>query len=167
MLESCQRAVGFRDGASEALEQGLRVRTHLGQDLARHPGEHAHGVLAAARASRPKDRLAGDRTQDAGGHEAVPVHGQVFERRVLEVEDLERLGGVGDLEDELPAVGRNQPEILVALARERVGRGDNAVEPRGQLLCVGGAELRGVLHDYVHTGEAMLPSPLECARTAP
>ncbi len=55
---------------------------------------------------------------------------------------------------------RGDAEVLVPFTRQRLGSSDDAKLARRKGFGRGGVELRGVLHDYVHGGSAMLPSPL-------
>ena len=147
MIEIGHRGAEVSQPAAEIFEQRIRWSLERSQGRPRHPGEEPDEMPRWPRATSPSIVVDNNsRTKPEGS--------DVFHRRVLRIEHLERFGRVGDLEDESVACRGDQQEVLIALTRQGRGGAVESVQLVRQSRCAGDIETRRLLQ-HGHRGILM------------
>ena len=161
VVEVVQGAVEQAEVATETPQQTGTVGPDASQRFARHPGQHASQVDRPVRTGDRRDRLpfacldqSRERTGEGRvcgtGTEQIDPSCQMIQGRVLELEHVTRFEPVGDLQYVASASRGGHAEVLVPLARQRVGGGLDA-EPLGsETLGSGGGKPRSLIDGAFH-----------------
>ena len=151
---------------AEVLQQAGTVRPGVAEGPSVDVGQHSYQVMASVVSIDPGDGFAVPCAAYSRPGGFFVVRGQVFQGGMLKVEDAAPLARAGDLEDEHLAVAGRHPEVLIALARQRVQRTGNAVQGKGEFTGLFRTETGPVLGDGGQRGPATGHSHRRCSRAS-
>src|SRR5437773_10191897 len=122
----------------------------LGETLALNPGQHADRMILTISAGDRGYFLTALRCDNPRKLQIDLSRGEKPNELILQLENCEVFGTVGDFEDKLLAGSGLQQKVLIALTRQRCGRRPEAIQLSRDAGRIIRAEARRPLHGHDH-----------------
>ena len=152
VIEAREGAVHLAEQPSERAQQLRRAGAGLREGRPREPRQHPDQPGSAVRSRDDRRLPARAGRHDAGQGQVRRALADAAQRRTLQLDEAPLARGVHGLQHEGPAVGGDEPEVVVELPREHAGLGLEAVEAAGERGRVGLGQRMGGAALGLHGG---------------